>query len=376
MHCAECGLLVPELVEGSCPACFVKRNELLSAPGTVNVVRCAHCRAVLEGGLWKDTEEDDDSVAAELARAAVSADPRVTGLAVDVIPDRRDERNIEYDVEAGGRFLTVNVARSFRVKARLKQSACERCSRQTAGYYNAVIQVRATDRELREGEREKSTLIVDEVVSKERRGGGVNAFVSKVEDVKGGRDFFLGDIEMARRGARALQKLFAADYNESPRLQGRMDGHDVYRVTFLVRISAYKPGDFIVHGDEVFQVTEMNNKTVTLLPLMTHDKRTVERDALVHAKVLGGEEIRKWAVVVSSVRDEMLLLDPESLKTQETPIPKKYEAPRMSPSVPTVKYEERLWLAPYAPEPPGESVKRVYLRRKPSASSSPAPAGA
>jgi NMD protein affecting ribosome stability and mRNA decay len=119
----------------------------------------------------------------------------------------------------------------------------------------------------------------------------------------------------------------------------------------------------------------MNNKTATLLPLLSHDKKTVERDLLAHAKVLGGDELRKWAVVVSSVRDEMLLLDPETLKTQETPVPKKYELPRMAPSVPTVKWDERLWLVPYEPEPPGEGVKRVYLRRKPAASFSPGPAG-
>lgn len=57
--CVECGKLVPDLIGGSCPACFVSKTPLLDAPLVLDVELCAHCDARHVGNHWVDPDEEE-----------------------------------------------------------------------------------------------------------------------------------------------------------------------------------------------------------------------------------------------------------------------------------------------------------------------------
>jgi nonsense-mediated mRNA decay protein 3 len=117
------------------------------------------------------------------------------------------------------------IERECSTRINLVNTQCPECSRRSAGYYEAVIQVRrsspATPQEK-----------LARAAEKLRRKLEKTSFVSRVEEKKEGIDLYVGSAPAARSALEELSKGFEA----SKTLAGRKQGREVYRTTFCVRI--------------------------------------------------------------------------------------------------------------------------------------------
>jgi nonsense-mediated mRNA decay protein 3 len=109
------------------------------------------------------------------------------------------------------------------------------CNRRRSNYFEGILQVRAEDRPLTEEERGRLVAFVQDAVAR-RSAKGEEVFISRVEDVRGGADVYLSSNTVTRTIARELADAFRGTVGSSPKLFGRKNGKDLYRVTYVVRI--------------------------------------------------------------------------------------------------------------------------------------------
>ncbi|MEA3190426.1 MAG: ribosomal export protein [Thermoplasmata archaeon] len=350
--CVECGRDVPETIGGACPDCFVAKQPLLMVPEVLDVETCAHCDARHVGNSWIDPDEGVplEEIREEALRAAVRVHERVRDAHVELACSPQDERHFRFDVTLTGNVEGAAVHDARKVLVRMRRSVCDRCSRMFGGYYAAVLQFRATQRDVTRHELERAHKVVGDELDRMRASGHRDAFLTKSGPVPGGFDYYLGDIEAARIISRQVASRLGATVVETAKLAGRKEGEDIYRVTFLVRIQLYAPGDFARIGDDrIVQVHSVDRGRAVVWDLATHKRDKVSEESL---RRLGGQEILLEAVLVSQDPAHLQVLDPVSLQTVDLVRPEGFEV--HGATILVLRHEERLYLPPSSGNGPSD----------------------
>src|SRR3989454_443984 len=110
------------------------------------------------------------------------------------------------------------------------------------------------DRELTSGEVRALRAFV---VARVDRTESSEAFVSRIEEIHGGLDFYLSKNALAKGIARDVAGSFGGTVSASPKLYGQKEGREVYRVTALVRLAAFRKGDIVRHKGALSEVTSV-----------------------------------------------------------------------------------------------------------------------
>src|SRR3989449_808941 len=156
-------------------------------------------------------------------------------------------------VECGAEGPTYQglCVQDFRVRVRIKPTLCDSCQKQRSRYFEGVLQVRGDGRELTPQEiRGVRTFVLARV----DRSGDTGAFISRIEDVHGGLDFYLSTNALGKTLAREVSESFGGSVSSSPKLFGQKEGREVYRVTSLVRLRAFHVRDVVRHTDVLAEV--------------------------------------------------------------------------------------------------------------------------
>lgn len=361
--CVECGKLVPALIGGSCPECFISKTPLLNVPDVLDVEVCAHCDARHVGAHWIDPDEGVglDWIREEATRAAAKAHARVQGPVLTIEEQAQDERNFAHHLHLDGDVEGVPINYDKDILVRMKRGVCDRCSRMFGGYYAAIIQLRATDRDVTDLEMQRAHRLVGDELDRQRAAGNRQSFLTKSGAVPGGFDYYLGDIEGARTVARVVADKLGATVEEHAKLSGRQEGEDVYRVTFKVRVRLFAPGDFTLYRDDVYQFQSANRGRALIVRLGDRKSDKVDEEEL---KRLGGSEILQEAVLVSQDAQHLQVLDPVSFRTVDIPRPPGFDAP--GPNVWVLRHEERLYLPAMAVQFPkrSETAPKPHAKRQ------------
>jgi len=400
MFCVECGREVGDegtIVGGLCLACFLERNPLLKVREVVDLIRCPHCGAMKARGGWRDPagpaapkghrrgrsrkggrgaaprgdgggggggrsdgrsdgrsgDDDDEAAEAESMRLAVTGAVEETievidgasleSLAFDVVQE--DRRSFVVTVKAELSMSGEAVTQDLETHVRLRPESCPVCSRRMGSYYEAIVQFRgaksrpATEANLAEAhalaEGEGARL---EAASRE-------SHIVKVEELKGGFDFYVSTQSAGSKLARALASRFGASISSSTSLVGRKEGRDLLRTTHIVRMPDIRQGDYVLFDGELHRVQSSTEKEALLAPVPGEGKRrTVSRSDREGLVLVGVESDVTEAVVVSSSQGEVQLLDPESFKTVELRTPPGF-SPEGRETLGVLRHEGRLMIA-------------------------------
>jgi nonsense-mediated mRNA decay protein 3 len=353
MLCVECGREVPGVIGGSCPDCFVKRTPLLTVPAMVDVELCAHCDARHVGAHWVDPEADAplEWIREEAALASIQVHREVQEAQVEVDERELEERTFQATARLRGRIGQTRVEDSKEFLLRVKRATCDRCSRMFGGFYAAVIQLRATERDLTEDEMQRAHKLVGGEMDRLRAAGNREVFLTKSERVVGGYDYYIGDIEGGRVIARLLLERLGATMTEHAKLVGRQEGNDVYRVTFIVRIRRFAPNDLAILRGNVVQVLNLDRGRAHVQHLRDGRTDKVAEDDLER---LGGREVVEEAVVVSRSATGVQVLDPKTLQTVDIAFPRDWKDQAPEGVAYIVRHDDELYLSPMAPPPPPE----------------------
>ncbi len=306
----ECGR-EEELVGSLCRECYSKRYGKASLPEHVDITLCAHCSAMETDHGWKDVGSVREAAEAAVESALeLSEDAKL--LDIDLQLEELDERNMSADVTVSLESQGIPLERSLSTTIRLKRGSCTECSKKQGRYYEAILQVRGSDKGLTDEEQrsvERSVRGKVEVLRKTNR----DVFVSKIEEVKGGLDFYFGSIPAAKSIARDMQETLCAEYKESSSLWGRRDGKDIYRMTFLVRLPGFQKGDVVEHDGRMLFVRGMSRGMVRAIDLVSGEERSLKLRAVGECTLEKPKSnVLKGQVLVER-KGEVQVLDPETM---------------------------------------------------------------
>ena len=320
MFCVECGK-EGKLYHGLCDECYLTKNVFISFPDKIDVEVCNYCGARMKKRTWIFTE--DQNLIKEIVMENAVHIEDVTDFDVHIKPEFEDDGNIDISVITHANVLGLKAQEEHEIRIRIKKSICEECSKQQGGYWEVKVQFRGSERGLTEEDLENALEIVDLMVG-EREKKDKGAFITKIEKIHAGLDFFLGSKNLGKAISKKLASEFGGEIKESHKLVGRKDGKDVHRTTYSVRIPSYRAGDFILYQGKLFKVLKVSTEKALLRALDTGEKNFLSHKELKESKIVGGSEIVYDMVVVSQSEKEIQVLDPENLKTIDLLKPKDF----------------------------------------------------
>ncbi len=254
--CFKCGALEVEkgpLIEGLCQNCFRAEHRLLSVPAELELAVCKKCCAYFVKGRWHESNGQLESTLRTAARELALSELRVIqltdagerllhpaqveGLELQVEP-RIGVKEILLDVHARGKIHELQAEphdERAAVRIRLKWGTCDVCSLKSAGYYEAIVQVRGEEKIPAEKLTEIKRLLEDCVA--EVHGRDRAAFIAKVDEKPEGPDFYVNPASLARHMGELLKSKFGAKLTETSKLIGvNQTGRRKFRITVLVRL--------------------------------------------------------------------------------------------------------------------------------------------
>ncbi len=296
MKCAVCGR---ESEHPVCGRCLLRREKIVSYPEVVEIVQCSRCGRFKFSGSWVDVSFEE-----ALDRAVENS--------FFVHP----EFNVnDFELSGDGQFYRFRVKGVLRgdyveqegfFKVRVRRESCQKCSREAGGYYEAIIQLRAKNRRILGEELDRVAKIVEEEIE---ASGSEKSFLTKVVERKEGVDFYIGDSRVAKKIAKRIVREFGAEFKESAKIAGRKDGVDFYRMTYLVRLPEYFPGDVVAVKGKI-AVAKVNKG---------YDLRTGSTVRLEEVKVLLRREELKRGYVVNMDDSVLEVLSEDRVYSVEKP---------------------------------------------------------
>lgn len=342
--CVKCGAEGPTY-RSLCETCFLEGKAFTSLPDHVDIHQCVHCGDYLLDGRWIGVAERERAaeMAVELAvRVGKDAEPREVGLR----GERIDEANYHVDMTIAMTVEGLEVNEDRATIVRFKNTSCPRCNKLMGNYYEGTLQIRTRDRRMPEEQREE---IIERVqrMMREQAKDDRELFISKVHRLataQGGVDVVLSSSVVGRTIAHELADQYAAEVKETAKLVTQKQGRDLYRVTFLVRLPAYRFGDIVRYQGRLHLVGALRANSTKLTDMRTAQGLMVSNSDMTEAKVVGRREEVLEAVVLSESEREVQVMHPISFKVFDLRKPPRFE--RNGDTVKVFQYEEELYLLP------------------------------
>lgn len=318
--CVECGITTNQTVNGLCMPCFLKDRTLVSLPDHVDLFTCTSCGQFLRRGEYESmAPEKAISMAARNALTCIK-EGKVTKTTTSI--ESRDDYNYAVTVSCKVAISDFEADAAASTIVRVKNTVCKICSRRTGNYYEAILQVRTSEKVL-------SPKLQDEVLKKvedfvdDAATTNPNAFITKMEIVPGGVDVYLSMIALGRELTKTLGDLYCAQVDESNKLVGQTrDGIDMYRVSYLVRLPEFHIGDIVRYGKKYYLLTRVANTGGKIRSLNNFADMTVRRANMPELKVYAKSSELETADVISISHGEVQIMDPQNYSVKDILVPK------------------------------------------------------
>ena len=312
--CPRCGAPTDE--GGFCPQCRAADTRLLTCEPRVTAVYCPVCESQKHGKTWSDLRVPRGDRVADLAVSASSIhkdakDVRVTVRSAETGPNRTV---CTLDVEAT--LYSLPVHETGEVEILWQKEACDRCSRISGGYYESIVQVRATGRKINGYEREVAVNIAEQAEDSLQESGDRLSFISELKESKDGVDIVAGSQHLGQEVARMVTGALGGRYTTHPKLVGEKDGKPLYRVTYSIRLPYYQKGDVVVFRGDYYEVREIERQQrLQVFDLQAGVGRTIPEDEV--ERLIGNVREAASALVVFTQPDVVGLMDPKTYQTRE-----------------------------------------------------------
>jgi nonsense-mediated mRNA decay protein 3 len=210
MNCPTCNRSSKEcrFIGNFCEFCATDMAKR-QAPQNVAVEQCRLCgRVRIKGKYW---DVDRDSL-----KAIIEYEMKMPGWNAEVVSFKDRDALVRF-------YYSTEKDISFEKSVHLKitHKTCDECFKKSAGYYEAVVQLRGNAARV-----EKEMGRIDKFMQ------GRNAFVTKVEKLEGGYDIYVSSKGLISEYI--MQRKLKA--KKSFTLYGVREGKQIYRNTYFLRL--------------------------------------------------------------------------------------------------------------------------------------------
>jgi len=345
MFCVRCGSSDSELYEGLCRDCFLEDYSILRIPDKIEVRVCSHCRAKFISGQWLDEGLPDEEIVYRALEDSISWDEPVENPEIEL--EIMQERGTIYRclVEVDAEVLGKRLTQEYEVEVRITNTVCPTCSKQSSGYYEAVIQLRADGRELAETEIETADRVVQRTLLKLSRRDKL-AYLPRRVEVKEGVDYYIGSHKSARKVVDAIREKLGGITMESPRLMGqdKSTGKGLYRTWISLRLANFRVGDFISHHNRILAVIDLRKNGVGVRDLETRKVKNVLWGEYEDMDVLARADDVKTTTVTSRSPGMIQILHPETFEPVDLEADSYTSTLDIGEQVPVIEIDKRLYI--------------------------------
>ncbi len=341
--CPKCGNDTSVLLSGVCRECFFQNFALAQLPQVIQARICASCGARFTRGRWTD-EDNIGTIVLKTIEDNLSIHEAAEDVEVCINPRQLTPHMYKVEVEVVAAIQGERVTSDLSSEIRIIRESCEMCSRMSGGYFEGILQIRATERIPTENEIETCLRIVDMTIDRMRAKGDRLAFITDTIRSKEGLDLYIGSVNSGRHICKAIIEELGGTFSESPSLFGQKDGKEVYRITFSMRLPRFTPGDIITIGNRKIVVKHMEKK-LTGTDLTDSSRFIATEDDIALAKHVGHVRDAVNSVLVSEEVHELMILDPFTFRTVNIKKPAGFSLME-DEEIPVIRIEDALFLLP------------------------------
>jgi nonsense-mediated mRNA decay protein 3 len=341
MFCVECGKDEPIFRNGVCLSCYLKHTQFTKGPTIMDITMCSRCSSYKQKNTWVQGSFDD--ILKRHISDAFSISPELKNVTIQTQCKEQD-RVLHCTVSLSGFIGDEPITEHHPLTVRIRRNTCDVCSRESGGYYEAIIQIRAEKRTFSKDELKILRTTVGSLVGQLQKSGKRGLFITDFDETRQGLDFFLSEKTTAFSIAKKIQEQFGGEFKQSAATAGMKDSKQVYRMTYLVRIPAYRKGDFFSYAASYFLIVSLHENKVRALELSTWIEKVIEGKDILPSKIFGGKELIREMIVVSQSKKELQVMDPKTYSTVDIQKPKPITIE--SSMVNTVKLDGYLFLVP------------------------------
>lgn len=345
MFCPECGSTDTKMIDGICKNCFLKKFQLITIPEDISITVCKHCNAKLEEGKWKESYIPEEEIIYRILEKNIQIDPLCENEEIELEIDQMRGTIAECYIEAVATVLGEEVSESYNTNIKIKHSVCPDCSKKTAGYYEAVIQLRADNRELSSEEIANAEEIIKRTIEKQAQKDKL-AYIPEIAKPKEGRDYYVGSLKSAKKLAEHLKEEFGGIIKESPRLisEDKSTGKGLYRFWISVRLPNFKVGDFIKHENILAKITAIDGNRIQILNLKTYEKIALRWREYENIQKIAKESESNKTTITSKSPNYIQILDPENYSTVDLKLNEYFQNLNIGEEVDVIKLENEVFL--------------------------------
>lgn len=313
IFCPRCGKETEDLYNDVCRDCLVRNKKIIECPRVVHLKTCPACGFFFRKGKWT-SKDDETGIVTESVKDVLKINKSLQEVDVVISPGKLDTLMYIVQVEARASVEGIEIKETNDVEVRIGRESCDVCNRIAGGYFEGIVQVRADNRIPTQEELEKCQSIAEEVSARARNKGDRLAFISRTVELDEGVDIYVGLSKLGRQVCKAIIDIFGGSVTESPKLAGRKDGVDLYRITFALRLPEFVRGDILEAGEKIIEVHKYG-KIVSGIELETGKRFVENKDKLKKVKKLSRREDAVSAVLVSDEGNTVQVLDPETYES-------------------------------------------------------------
>lgn len=341
MFCVECGKETPIFRNGVCISCYLKTHTFTKGPAYIDIPICVHCNSYKYKNTWASDLFDDALQRAIKNEFYISRELEKVNINTEC-RDTMDGKSCR--ILISGFLDNEKIQEEHTVQVRLKRSVCDICSKRQGGYYEAIVQIRTTNRTLTKKELEDITktvvVFVEDLHSKGNRG----LFITDIGEEHGGLDFYISEKGAGFNIVKKIQEKYGGEIKKSSKDAGTKDSRQIHRMTFLIRLPSYKKNDFLILKNSYFMVSSIRGNKIRLINLSNWEELKLEGKNLEKANIFGGKELVKEMIFISQSDKELQLMDPVTYETMEIQKPKpiSYNIEKIK----VVKIDDKIFLIP------------------------------
>lgn len=334
--CPKCGKECDKLFDSVCKDCFFETFKLIELPLVLHVRICSSCGAYFHRSRWENIGNIEEVVLKAVENALfIHSEAGDVELYLEPKEVTPYIYIVKAEVDAIVREEPVHAEAETEV--RIQRTACDMCSRESGGYFEAIIQIRAAGRFPAEEEKRRCTVIASEAMESMKKKGDRLAFISDYQEQKEGIDLYMGSMNASRQVCRLIISELGGSFAESPTLVGMKDGKNVYRITFAMRLPEFRPGDVIRFRGRIIQIRS-SGKKVNGISLEDGSRFISTPEELKGAEKIANVRDAVLTVLVSIEGNAILVLDPETYETVAIKKPMSFNAEAGS-EIPVLKTE-------------------------------------
>lgn len=313
LFCPKCGIETNQLYCKVCKNCFLKDFKLFDIPKILKAKICPVCGSYFKSGKWilyKDLKDIIFSVVEDSLEIYKDA----KDIKINLIPENGATNEIStfmVTIQVDARVRDIKIKEEAKTTVRIKSETCDTCSRISGGYYEGIVQIRGKNRYPSQEERKKCIDLAYKVIEN-NQDTNRSAFITDIKKIKEGTDIYVGSINIGRKLCRTIIENFGGKFTESPKLYGKKDGKDLYRISFSVRLPEFVQGDIIAVKNKVIEVKKLSKQQIKGIDLNTWKQYILTSKQKIQ-KLCNRKDAVK-TVLISVEKDIIQILDPDTYK--------------------------------------------------------------